>query len=212
MKRMLYENLGLWVPQADECAGEFMIPSIEPYEGEIPDAWLPFNYAKSRPVERVALQMFLDDYQLARLWNSPQQYVALLSRASAVCSPDFSLYTDAPEILNIYNHYKKHWLGAWWQMMGVNVIPTICWAGPDSYKYCFDGEPSGAVVAVSSVGTQKSAKKEFLHGYDAMLERLSPSVVLFWGNVPQEARGNIKKIDSFIDEARKRVDHAQNKP
>lgn len=205
MKRTLYDNLDLWIPKQEECTGDFLIPRIEAYEGELPEAWMPFNYAKSSISDRVALHMFLDDYQIARLWNNPQQYVALLSKAAAVCSPDFSLYTDVPEIVNLYNHYKKHWLAAWWQIMGLSVIPTVCWAGEDSFKYCFDGEPLNSVVAVSSVGTQKNAKSAFMRGYDAMLERLSPSAILFHGNIPAEARGNIIKIESFSEKLRKRV-------
>lgn len=56
----------------------------------------------------------------------------------------------------------------------VNVILTISWSTPDSFEWCFDGEPMGGVVAVSSVGATKSKlnKQLFIAGYNAMLERL----------------------------------------
>lgn len=108
-------------------------------------------------------------------------------------------YADVPQALGIYNHYRKHWLGAFWQLNGINVIPTICWGDESTFDWCFDGEPQNAIVSVSSVGTQRGqgAKAAFMHGYDAMLERLNPSGIIFFGNVPAEARGNIIHVDTF---------------
>lgn len=36
-------------------------------------------------------------------------------------------------------------------------------------------------------------------GYDAMLERLAPEKIIFYGNVPDECRGNIVRIKAFTD-------------
>lgn len=87
------------------------------------------------------------------------------------------------------------------QENGVDVIPTISWSTPNSFEWCFDGEPEGGVVAVSSVGAVNSkAKKElFLAGYNEMLARLQPEAVLFMGKVPEECAGNIVQIKAFAD-------------
>ena len=81
----------------------------------------------------------------------------------------------------------------------MNVIPTISWSTPDSFEWCFDGEPEGGVVAVSSVSAANSrTKKElFMAGYNEMLVRLQPEVVLFMGKVPEECTGNIVQIKAF---------------
>lgn len=99
----------------------------------------------------------------------------------------------------MYNHYRKHWLGAYWQMHGIEVIPTICWSNRDSFDWCFDGEPVGGTVAVSSVGTQnnKLAKQLFVDGYNEMIKRLQPTTVIFYGNIPSECTGNIVKVRAF---------------
>ena len=91
-----------------------------------------------------------------------------------------------------------------WQGQGIKVIPTICWSDDSSFEWCFDGEPVGGVVAVSSVGTQNSraAKAAFLRGYEAMCERLCPSKIIFYSSVPDECRGNIIHIKSFQDKFR----------
>ena len=39
---------------------------------------------------------------------------------------------------------------------GMTVYPTISWSDKKSYDWCFDGEPVGGIVAVSSVGTQNN--------------------------------------------------------
>lgn len=116
-------------------------------------------------------------------------------------SPDFSLYSDFPKALQIYNHYRKHWLGAYWQLNGIEVIPTICWSDESSFEWCFDGEPQGGTVAVSSVGTQlnKQSKQLFLNGYNEMIKRLQPETVIFYGKVPDECMGNIVRIRAFQD-------------
>ena len=68
------------------------------------------------------------------------------------------------------------------------MIPTVCWSDEKTFEWCFDGEPVGSTVAVSSVGTQnsKTAKAAFLAGYEAMCDRLRSEAILLYGNVPEE--------------------------
>lgn len=195
----LFENIRLWLPEPSFCAGSFAIPRISAIGAENLakiEHWKPFG--SGEPQENCAAHMFLDDYRIERLWNKPQKYVDALNKYAAVCAPDFSIYTDVPIALGIYNHYRKHWLATWWQQQGITVIPTICWGGEETFGWCFDGEPENSVVAVSSVGTQQKAfsKQLFMYGYDAMFERLNPSLVLFNGIVPIEAKGNIQQIST----------------
>lgn len=207
MNSRLYENLRHWIPGNDETEGKFGIPRIQP--GFLPEeieAWLPFNDLSRRLTKTEAVQMYVDDYRIERLWNAPTKYLGGLRNSAAVLSPDFSIYADVPQALGIYNHYRKHWLGAFWQLNGINVIPTICWGDESTFDWCFDGEPQNAIVSVSSVGTQRGqgAKAAFMRGYDAMLERLNPSGIIFFGNVPAEARGNIIHVDTFYKRFEKR--------
>lgn len=125
----------------------------------------------------------------------------MLSKFSYVLSPDFSLYTDFPKALQIYNHYRKHWLASYWQENGIKVIPTICWSTQDSFEWCFDGEPTQSCVAISSVGSanSKAKKKLFLDGYNEMLKRLEPTQIIFYGKVPEECNGNIIHIKQFSE-------------
>lgn len=161
-------------------------PVILPTPGyDPPDRFLDFNYAVGHPAAATdqGVHFFLADYRFERLWNSPDAYLPLLRRARYVLSPDFSLFSDWPQAVQMYNHWRKHWLGRYLQDNGVRVIPTVGWSTPSSWGWCFDGEPTGSVVAVSSRGCMRSkeAARAYREGFEAMVEQLEPVRVLAFG-------------------------------
>lgn len=187
-----------------EGVGKYNIPEIDPvYECDT-HKWLGFNYVKSYATKKdtgTGVHFFLYDDQFERVWNAPDKYLKYLSRYDCVLSPDFSLYTDFPLAVSIFNHYRKHWLAAYWQECGITVIPTIRWMWPDSYDWCFDGEPKNSIVAVSNIKhvRNKKWKKMFDDGYNEMLKRLNPSKILFYGNIVDGYEGNVCYIKHKIE-------------
>ena len=189
--------------------GKYGIPPIDPFNGNLEIThWIGFNYAKQDAYCRksVGVHFCLDDYQFETLWNHPNKYIDRFRRCGAILSPDFSLYTDFPFAIQIYNHYRKHWLARFYQDRGITVIPTIAWSDESSFGWCFDGEPHNSVVAVSNIGCAKNpeAKKLFDSGYSAMLRRINPSKVLFftYKQEPMDYAGsveyvNIKQMKNF---------------
>ena len=107
--------------------GEFDSPVIEPFDMDIENVPLiGFNYAKTdKEPEKKIVHFYLDDYQFERVWNNPDIYLSVLQRFKAVLTPDFSMYTDFPKAVSIFNHYRKQWCGAYWQENDINVIPSI---------------------------------------------------------------------------------------
>lgn len=177
--------------------GPYGIPEIKP-EKFVDCRYVRFNEAqKIKDPNGVGVHFFVDDYEFDKVWNQFNRYMRMLSKFDAVLTPDWSVYTDWPVAVNIWSHYRKHYVGAWLQEMGVKVFPTIEWSDKESHKWCFDGEPVGGCVAIGSFGTQKDveARKLFIYGYDAMLERLQPETIMFWGKLPKECRGNVVKMD-----------------
>ena len=199
-----FENLDKFHFAGD---GKFDIPIIYPETKYPPEDFIPMNYAKTEndPGQK-GIHCFVDDYQFIRFWNQPDKYISMLQRFKAVCAPDFSTYVDMPLAMQIYNHYRKHWLGAYWQLHGITVYPTISWSTPDSYDWCFDGEPRGGIVTVSSVGTQanEESKKLFLAGYKEMIKRLDPAQVIFYGKVPEECDWNVIRIKAHQEKIKER--------
>lgn len=187
--------------------GKYEIPviSCERYSKR---EWIGFPMAGSCKGEHrkgKGIHFFVDDYQFIRLWNQIDRYLPMLASYGWMMSPDFSLYTDFPVSLQIYNHFRKHWLGAYLQRNGIHVIPTIGWSHPDSYKWCFDGEPKGSCVAVSAIGCGKNpeARKWFLAGYQEMRKGLEPEKIIFYGKVPDGCQGNIVEIAPFQERFRR---------
>ena len=185
-------HLGRVIPGA----GPYDIPVIAPEE-YTPCVWQSFKHVGfSNKRRQTGIHFFLPDCEFERIWTTTGKYIEALKQFAGVMSPDFSLFTDWPVAAQIWNHYRKHYLAALLQEAGAKVYPTISWSDKRSYAWCFDGEPVGATVCVSSVGTQyyETTQRLFLSGYDAMLERLQPKTILFYGNVPPECRGNIIPI------------------
>lgn len=198
-EKQRYENL-----QHGYYPGEgiYDIPKLKGSKRNKMSELVGFNYAKTiKSKNNKGVHFFLDDYQFTRLWNRPADYLPLLKQFDFVLTPDFSLYSDFPVAMQIYNHYRKHWLGAYWEDNGIEVIPTICWSDEKSFSWCFDGEPVGGTVAVSSIGTQNNnqAKQLFIDGYNQMIKRLNPETIIFYGDVPDECKGNIVRIRAFQD-------------
>ena len=180
-KKFFYENLqhGRF-----ECCGKYDIPKLKGSRRTDSAEFIGFNFAQSEKCKSdKGLHFFLDDYQFDRVWNDPPRYLNLLKQFDFVLSPDFSLFADFPVSMQIYNHYRKHWLGAFWEQNGIEVIPTISWSTPDSFEWCFDGEPRGSVVAVSNVGCMRNSecRELFLLGFEEMKRVLQPSTVLCYG-------------------------------
>lgn len=180
-------------------AGEWDIPIIEPEAWE-PVEFIDFNRAMSaKRREDRGVHFFIDDYRFERIWTDWKRYGAALAQFAACMTPDFSMFTDWPTAVQLWNHYRKHFIGAYLQSLGVKVYPTICWSDRCSYEWCFDGEPIGGCVAVSSVGTQKNkeSKRLFIDGYEAMLDRLKPETIIFYGDVPSECGGRVVQVSPF---------------
>jgi hypothetical protein len=191
-----------------EGVGEYGIPSIQPiYEVPSIDRWLEFEKAKKlrHKPKKTGVHFFEYDFKFECVWNFPDRYAEVLSQYDCVLSPDFSIYVDIPRAVQIFNHYRKHWLAAYWQDKGITIIPTVRWGWEDSYDFCFDGEPMNSVIAVSNVGcTQdKEMKKMWMQGYEKMLEVLNPKEILVYTNSFNYLPGNVRYIKYSID---KRID------
>ena len=176
---------------------KYDIPEILPieYVSENID-FIPFNFAMSAKEKNKGVHFFIHDYQFERVWSNPDRYCEILSKFPYVLSPDFSLYSDMPLVMQMWKHYQKQWMGSYMQSFGINVIPTIAWSDERSYEFCFLGCPKNSIVAVSSVGTQKNNefKEGFLKGFNMMIEKLNPTTVLLFGKIPDNLPNKCKVI------------------
>ena len=195
-----YREYNLELVDISQCAGFYDMPIIRKSDF-IPSDLIGFNYALSNENKNVGIHCFIDDYQFSRLWHNPDAYIETIAKYECFLSPDFSLYLDMPMAMKVWNIYRSRLIGQYYQNHGIEVIPTVSWAEPETFAFCFDGIEPGGTVAVSSVGCMKSAesKKLFLAGYEEMTKRLNPEHIVFYGNIPEECGGNLIQINAFQD-------------
>lgn len=189
-------NLNKMIFPADN---QFGIPEIKKEEISIEEITelTPFGVSRSR---QGFCHFFLDDYRFERVWNRPRKYLNMLSQFDGALSPDFSIFTDYPRAIQVYNCYRTHWLSAYWQYHGICVIPSMTWSDESSFDFCFEGYESGGVVAVGTVGTamnQPEEREAFLLGYEEMLDRVKPSGVIAYGEENEYLGDDVKWFQTF---------------
>ncbi len=152
-----------------------------------------------------AVHFFLDDYRFESVWARPHKAHSYLSHFKTLLTPDFSLYPDWPFAAQIWNTYRSRWCGVYWASLGFQVIPTVSWAGVESYEFCFVGIMRHSLIAVSTVGVRAENLRAFTKGYQAMVERLEPSLVLCYGELPQmlESLAPVKHYETRWEEIKR---------
>lgn len=187
-----YNSYNLDEYDESRVSGFYQIPTLK-VEKFIPTDLIGFNYAKTSENKQTGIHFFIDDYQFERIWNSPFDYVDILSQYECVLTPDFSLYLDMPMAMKIWNVYRARLVGQILQDRGIKVIPTLTWAEPDTYKFCFDGIGKGGTVATSTVGVMrdKEAKKIWVDGMKEAIKQIKPKTILLYGSKIDFDFGNI---------------------
>jgi hypothetical protein len=140
------------------------------------------------------VHFFLYDYRFERVWKNPDNDIEKLSRHRAVLSPDFSMYLEMAPVMQLYNVFRNRWCGAYWASKGIRVVPSVNWGDESTFDFCFDGIEEGSIVAVGTMGCKRS-KLAFMRGYNEMLKRIKPSVIICFGSPFAEMQGNIIPID-----------------
>ena len=125
-----------------KCVGKFGMPliqkqDIDPYMIH----FINFTDTKRDDVKNAhkTVHFFTYDWLYDKVYDDYENQLDVLKQYKAVLSPEFSIYTDMPIALQIYNTFKNRWCGAYWQKNGITVIPTICWGDERSFDFCFDG-------------------------------------------------------------------------
>lgn len=182
-----------------ESSNSYGIPDLVEDNPTIPYALVPYNVRIRSDVGYAGLGMhfFLDDYRFEQAWIKPSVGIERITKASVALSPDFSLYTDMPEAVQIYNTYRNRWLARYWQAHGIHVIPTVSWSNEKSYPFAFLGIPENQTIAISTVSINKEYKSNFLNGYSKALEILKPKAVLCYGPIMDEMRDTDMFIKSY---------------
>lgn len=183
-----YENMHLMDELA--CAYDGLFPQLLPFTGNCNFELHRFDKRKKLQGKGQAIHMFMDDYKFRAIWTKPERTIASLMKFDVIFTPDFSLYVDVPEMLNIIATFKTRTIGALLQTYGKNVIPTFSWGNVNSFRYCLKGLPTGSVLATCGIGNMhtKSAFTLWCYGMRKVEEELSPKLIFVYGD-PVEIPG-----------------------
>ena len=194
MKSEDFRNNPMFLRNQFKGDGVFEIPKIEKEEIKLEKAEL-IGYDKLSESETDKIvHFFLDDYKFEVMWNDPEPRIERLKKYKAVLAPNYSIYTEMPLSLKVYNTFRSRWCGAYLQSKGIKVIPTVAWGEPNTFWFCFDGIEKGSIVAVSTLGVRKE-KALFMQGYNELMRKIKPQAVICYGEPFEEMQGNVIKID-----------------
>lgn len=171
----------------NRTAGFYQMPILKACDF-VPEDLIGFKYISTTKRKLAGVHFFIDDYQFERIWNEPYTYIGKLEEFPCVLTPDFSLYMDMPMAMKVWNVYRSRLIGQICQDCGMNVIPTLSWAEPETFTFCFDGIEPGGTVAVSTVGVMrdKKAQEVWKAGMDEALKRIRPKTVVCYGKKQME--------------------------
>ena len=87
-------------------------------------------------------------------------------------------------------------------MAAATVIERIWSSKTSRLDWCFEGEPTDGIVAVSSVGTQNNTEtaRAFECGWEEAVKKLRPAQILWYGRCPEKYDWNVTKIKPHYDE------------
>lgn len=185
-----------------EKSGKYGIPLIKKQDIALNKIkLLAYTKTKEEDAENKdkTIHFFTYDWNFENVYDKPEKALEKLDQYYALLTPEFSTYKDMPLARQIDSVFKNRWCGAFWQLQGMRVIPTISWGSYGCFEFCFDGVEEGSIVAVSTY-TREDNKRGFMEGYKKMLEKINPSAIICYGEPFAEMEGNIIAIDPYNKE------------
>lgn len=179
--------------------GEPGIPVLmDLHNTQIPNDMIPFTKAKKCTNKRQYVHFYEHDKEFSRVLTATDKYLDLFKQYDGVITPDCSLLIGQSKCLQQANTYMNRAVGYYLQKNGIPVIPNIRWSDESSFEYCFLGVPKNSIVSVSTHGCIKSQNQRimFKKGLKAMINELSPKIVLVHGYMPEDIFGEfIDKVE-----------------
>ena len=206
------DNFHAFMVKGAEFDGYYDIPFIPQNFNLDINMLLPYDKTYKHIYEPgEVVHFYLDDQKVdgsKGIWNglsNNENYkrgfdLSRLDGATAVISPDFSLYLDMPRVMQIWNVYRSRAVGYYLTTLGYNVIPNVRWTDEESYDFAFDGLYEGQMVAVGTLGCSKTKvdKALLVNGFVEMIKRIKPKKVLIYGSICDELQYIIEKYDISV--------------
>lgn len=171
------------------------------YDGDAPTTTWPAEDDEGHPQfyiwgsggidQRVSgkiLCFYTDDYRFENIWNecvaTIEQVVPL--KPLAAVAPDFSLWSDTPLIVQVWQVYRARWISRFWQEAGVRIIPSLATStNPHCYDFAFLGfpkRPSLMAMQMRAGGVKTKQHHEAnVRDVATLIERVNPMRLVIYG-------------------------------
>lgn len=179
-----------------KSSGKYNMPIIRKQEIDVEKIKF-LSYVNAKPDDNENLDktihFFTYDWKFEKVYEKAEEELEKLKQYYCLLSPDFSIFTNMPLALQIESVFKNRWCGAYWQSQGLKVIPTISWGDERSFDFCFDGVEEGSIIAVCTY-CRENCEEEFMLGYNEMLKRIKPSLVICYDEPFKSMGANVKEF------------------
>lgn len=166
----------------------------------IPQKSIDFSESGKRTLKKVKdtnINFYIADCKFTAIWNNPDRYLERLKCFHSVCSPDFTIDTQMPLVMQKWNKYRNMALSHYYYINGITVIPSVNVMPFKGREWLLDGIPTHSTLACCTNGRIKSKKSrlEFCQGFYEMCDRLMPNRVIIVGRIPQELNTNVEILN-----------------
>ena len=135
------------------------------------------------------VHFYIDDSKFdgkkTSFWLYPDKVLEITSHFDGIIVPDTSTYADFPDPLKRWNYFRMNGFGFWAGLKGYKVISNVRWNTPDTWKYCFDGNPRNSMLCLGTVASNLKYKvtyNQFAAGLMKMYEVLTPHTLIVYGS------------------------------
>ncbi len=185
-RKKYYQNVN--ISAGLHLVGKYELPEVRAYTGEIPVNLTPYSM-KNVGNKNGAVHFYIDDYRFTGMymWGHISQFTENVAPYKMVIAPDFSVFLDQSRTLNLFQLYQNRVVTAYWQSVGLQVIPSVSWGNADSFEYCFDGLPQNSILSIGGLGNSHHASmlKLWEYGVKLTIERLHPTALIIYGTPKQ---------------------------
>lgn len=192
LDNLFYNGFNSKLIETAQYDGILEIPILSPPKEIVkPSIAVPFGqHHRITDYSSVILVFYVKDPLFRDFVSKPQNYVDKMKNIYIMSTPDCSVYRDMPFFEQLANIGVGRAIGYYWQEQGKLIYPNVRWGDERTYtrKYfdippAFAGIPKNSIVSIGTYGNSKDAEdKYYLEvGLDAMLEELTPKIVLVYG-------------------------------
>lgn len=163
---------------ANDLMKEFLIYGVEltemgfpilPAVNCSPEDSIDFQSSLSRTLKghkKLNVNFYIEDYKIQCLWNNIDKYINHLSYFESVCGLNYSIDTQMPLVMQMWNKYRNMALDWYLTLQGITVVPHVTIMPYEGREWLLDGISKHSAVSCSTIGKvrSKEAIKEFCEG------------------------------------------------